>query len=36
MPLCVGEDISCKIIKTETDAYYEGFHIEINLTKSGY
>ena len=35
--LCVREDILCKIIKTETDAYYEGFLIEINLRKkSGY
>ena len=35
--LYVREDIPCKIIKTETDAYYEGFFIEINLRKkSGY
>ena len=31
--LYVREDIPCKIIKTETDAYYEGFFIEINLRK---
>ena len=29
----VREDIPCKIIKAETDAYYEGFFIEINLRK---
>ena len=29
--LHVREDNSCKIIKTESDAYYEGFFIEINL-----
>ena len=27
------EDILCKIIETETDAYYQGFFIEINLRK---
>ena len=31
--LYVREDIPCKIIKTETDAYHEGFFIEINLRK---
>ena len=31
--LYVREDISCKIIKTKTDAYHEGFFIEINLRK---
>ena len=31
--LCIREDIPCKIIKTETDAYYEGFFIEIKLRK---
>ena len=31
--LYVREDIPCKIIKAETDAYYEGFFIEINLRK---
>ena len=31
--LYAREDITCKIIKTETDAYYEGFIIEINLRK---
>ena len=31
--LYVREDIPCKIIKLETDAYYEGFFIEINLRK---
>ena len=37
IPLYVREDSPCKIIKTETDAYYEGFFIEINLRKkSGY
>ena len=30
MLLYVREDIPCKIIKTETDAYHEGFFIEIN------
>ena len=36
--LYVGEDIPRKIIKAETDAYHEGFFIEINLRKkkSGY
>ena len=35
--LYAREDITCKIIKTETDAYYKGFIIEINLIKkSGY
>ena len=29
--LYLREDIPCKIIKTETDTYYEGFFIEINL-----
>ena len=29
----VREDITCKIIKTETDPYYEGFFIEINLRR---
>ena len=29
----VTEDVPCKIIKTEIDAYYEGFFIEINLRK---
>ena len=33
--LYVREDIPCKIIKTETDAYFEGFFIEINLRKKG-
>ena len=27
--LYVREDISCKIIKTETDAYYEGFSLKL-------
>ena len=31
--LYVREDIPYKIIKTETDTYYEGFFIEINLRK---
>ena len=31
--LYIREDIPCKIIKTETDAYHEGFFIEINLRK---
>ena len=31
--LYVREDISCKIIKTEPDAYYERFFIEINLRR---
>ena len=31
--LYVREVIPCKLIKTETDAYYEGFSIEINLRK---
>ena len=31
--MVVREDIHCKIIKTETDGYYEGFFIEINLRK---
>ena len=31
--LYIREVIPCKIIKTETDAYYEGFFIEINLRK---
>ena len=31
--LYVREDVPCKIIKTETDAYYEGFLIQINLRK---
>ena len=31
--LYVREDIPCKIIKTETDAYHESFFIEINLRK---
>ena len=31
--LCVREDIPCKIIKTETDAYHEAFFIEINFRK---
>ena len=35
--LYVREDMPCKTIKTETDAYHEGFFIEINLRKkSGY
>ena len=35
--LYVRENIPCKIIKTETDAYHEGFFIENNLRKkSGY
>ena len=35
--LYIKEDVPCKIIKTEIDAYYEGFIIEINLRKkSGY
>ena len=35
--LYVREDIPCKIIETEADAYHEGFFIEINLRKkSGY
>ena len=35
--LYVREDVPCKIIKTEIDAYYKGFFIEINLwKKSGY
>ena len=29
--LYAREDITCKIIKAETDAYYKGFIIEINL-----
>ena len=33
MLLYVREDVPCKIIKTEIDAYYEGFFIEINLRK---
>ena len=37
MLLYVREDVPCKIIKTEIDAYYEGLFIEINLRKkSGY
>ena len=32
--LYVREDISCKIIKSETDAYYEGFCIEIYLKEN--
>ena len=31
--LYIREVIPCKIIKTETDAYYESFFIEINLRK---
>ena len=31
--LYIREDIPCNIFKTETDAYYEGFFIEINLRK---
>ena len=31
--LYVRKDIPCKIIKTETDAYYQDFFIEINLRK---
>ena len=31
--LYVRKGIHCKIIKTETDSYYEGFFIEINLRK---
>ena len=31
--LYVREDVPCKIIKTETDSYYKGFFIEINLRK---
>ena len=31
--LYVREDIHCKIIKTETDVYYDGLLIEINLRK---
>ena len=31
--LYVRKDISCKIIKTEADAYYEGLFIEINFRK---
>ena len=33
--LSVRENIPCKIIKTETDAYLEGFFIKINLRKKG-
>ena len=31
--LYVREDIPCKTIKTETDAYHEGFFIETNLRR---
>ena len=31
--LYVRESIPCKIIKTETEAYYEPFFIEIKLRK---
>ena len=31
--LYVREDVPCKIIKTESDTYYDGFFIEINLRK---
>ena len=31
--LNVREDVPWKIVKTEIDAYYEGFFIEINLRK---
>ena len=31
--LYVRENITCKIIKAETDAYCKGFIIEINLRK---
>ena len=29
----VRKDVPCKTIKTEVDAYHEGFFIEINLRK---
>ena len=29
------EDILCKLIKTETDAFYQVFFTEINLRKKG-
>ena len=34
--LFVREDIPCKAIKTDCDAGFEGFFVEINLEKNGY